>query len=244
MKKKCFIITPIGDEHSLTRKRLDQWMKLIYEPALGKEYTLKHAAQISAPGVITEQILDYIVHADLVPIDYTELNPNVMYEAAIRHISHKLYIQIYPITQRLPFDISNLRAIRYDPDDLQYPTQLRERIKAANIEMQDPNYKVTELLPLKFDIEKIVSDPVKFVDLLKKYLLLPNNNGSLLGNEQNIIEILNTPYDTLFGLPYSNKITCPKCGIIQTMPNSLSWVSLPAGTTRRYKCSNCGTEFQ
>jgi hypothetical protein len=243
MKKKCFIITPIGAEHSPTRKRVDQWEKQIYEPSLGNDFKIIRADQISAPGIITEQILDHIAHADLALIDYTELNPNVMYEAAIRHISHKPFIQIYPITLRLPFDISNLRAISYDPDDLQYPIKLCEKIKAAYLEMQDTGYKVPELLPLKFDLEKIVSDPVRFVEVLKQHLPLTPVKGTLLAQEPHISEVIDSPYDTSLGLN-PNKVMCPKCGIVQTMPISLYWTALPAGVTRRYKCNHCGTEFK
>ena len=195
MKKTCFIITPIGGEQTPIRNRVDQWEKLIYKPALGKHFKIIRADKIAAPGIITEQILNQIVYADLAIIDYTDLNANVMYEAAIRHISHKPFIQIHPITRRLPFDISNLRSIGYDTDDLQYPLKLAKQIKRAYEEMQDQIYKVPEIIPYKFDLEKICSDPLKFVELLKQHLPLSSVNDNLVSYQPRITEVYDYPLD-------------------------------------------------
>jgi hypothetical protein len=245
MKKICFIITPIGDANSQTRYRVDQWMELIYKPALGDIFTLIRADKIAATGIITEQILDKIVHADLAIIDYTDLNPNVMYEAAIRHLSRKKFIQIHPDTLRLPFDINNLRSIPYNSQDLDYPTKLRELIRKFYKEMQDPKYKIPELLPVKFDPEQIVKDPVKFVEILKGHLLLTKEAGnSLLSSEQsNIIEVQNEPTASTNNM---KTIKCPKCGALQTFPNiphSTILGILVASPSTHYKCNICGTEF-
>ena len=102
------------------RKRIDQWSELVYEPAFGKDYKIVRADNMSLPGIITEQIIQLIFDADLVVIDYTGLNPNVMYEAAIRHLCNKPYIQIKEIGVPSPFDIHHLRTISYDPSDLTY----------------------------------------------------------------------------------------------------------------------------
>jgi hypothetical protein len=93
----------------------------------------------------------------------------------------------------LPFDIHNLSAIGYDPQDLQYSQTLCERLKETFKAMQDPNYKVPELLPLKFDLEKIVSDPVKFVELLKQHLQLIQSNNNYASYQPNITEVYDDP---------------------------------------------------
>ena len=245
-KKTCFIITPIGGELTPTRTRVDQWEELIYKPALGKQFKIIRADKISAPGIITEQILNLIVNADLAIIDYTDLNPNVMYEAAIRHISHKPFIQIHPITLRLPFDISNLRSIPYDADDLQYPLKLSKHIKKAYEEMQDQDYKVPEILPFKFDLEKIVSDPVKFVEVLKQYLPSSTLNENLFSYQPKISEVYENPVNTAMGavsLYASNRVKCPACGLIQNiLINPIGTMVL--GPVKHYRCNNCGAEFE
>lgn len=85
-KKVCFVIAPIGEEESETRKRSDQVLKhIITAPVEGLGYEVIRADKISEPGIITSQIIEYIVDADLVVADLTERNPNVFYELALRH---------------------------------------------------------------------------------------------------------------------------------------------------------------
>ncbi len=236
MKKSCFIITPIGTAGSSIRKRVDQWNDLIYSPALDTDFKIIRADKISSPGIITEQILDHIIKSELVIIDYTDLNPNVMYEAAIRHIAKKPFIQICPITQTLPFDINNLRAVRYDPEDLKYPQKLVDDIKECYKLIQDPNYKIPEILPMRFDLEQIVKDPEKFVELLKKYLPITSPQGI----KNNIIEVYEP--NLYFEYP-KNTVKCPNCGTIQSLPYS-STVALNPLNNKHYKCNVCGTEFE
>lgn len=251
-KKNCFIITPIGERGSIIRKRVDQWEKLIYNPAIGDKFELIYAHKISAPGIITEQILQHIINAELVMIDFTDKNPNVMYEAAIRHITHKQFIQIYPITQSLPFDIHYLRAIPYDPESLEYPSKLVKDIKKSYISMQSSDYKVPEILPQKFDLDRICSDPEKFVKLLKEHLVSSSvKDDTLINKQQNIIEIYENSWlspfkDSLASLGISTEtIKCPKCGVIQHFNKSLfnNDILLATGGSKHYKCNNCGTEF-
>jgi hypothetical protein len=83
-EKKCFVISPIGDENSDTRKRSDQIFTYVIEKAVsGFGYTLLRADKISRPGIITSQIIEHILEDELV--DLTGRNPNVFYELALRH---------------------------------------------------------------------------------------------------------------------------------------------------------------
>lgn len=67
LEKDCFIIAPIGDVDSDTRKRSDQILKHVISPAL-KEcgYKATRADQISEPGMITSQVIQHIVDDSLV----------------------------------------------------------------------------------------------------------------------------------------------------------------------------------
>lgn len=60
----CFYITPIGDEDSEARKHADLFMGSLVEPALS-EFGLKvvRADQIGQAGMITRQIIEYIMHS-------------------------------------------------------------------------------------------------------------------------------------------------------------------------------------
>src|SRR3989338_8854008 len=79
-KKICFVISPIGEDDSDTRKRSDQVLKHIITGAVEQlGYEVIRADKISEPGIITHQILQHIVDAPLVIADLTERNPNVFY---------------------------------------------------------------------------------------------------------------------------------------------------------------------
>ena len=78
--KMCFVIAPIGEPDSDTRKRSDQILRHIVRPAVeSKGYTAVRADEISEPGIITSQVIQHVVDDPLVVADLTERNPNVFY---------------------------------------------------------------------------------------------------------------------------------------------------------------------
>ncbi len=83
----CFVIAPIGDEGSETRKRSDQILNHVITPtALSCGYEAIRADKISKSGMITMQIIQHLLDVPLVIADLTDYNPNVFYELAIRHV--------------------------------------------------------------------------------------------------------------------------------------------------------------
>ncbi|MFE6734359.1 hypothetical protein [Microbacterium sp. NPDC057650] len=115
----CFYITPIGSEESDDRKHADLFMGSLVEPAL-KEFGLQvvRADLIGDAGMITRQIIDYIVHSKLVIADLSFHNPNVFYELALRHAVRKPIVQISRAADRLPFDIGQVRTVVVDTTDI------------------------------------------------------------------------------------------------------------------------------
>jgi len=115
--KKCFVISPIGDEGTKDRLRADKVLKYIIEP-VSKEcgYETVRADQISEPGIITSQITERLLHNDLVIADLTDHNPNVFYELAIRHCVGTPVIHLLKKGQRIPFDIHGFRTIHIPID--------------------------------------------------------------------------------------------------------------------------------
>src|SRR5438552_15664428 len=89
-RKICFVISPIGEDDSETRKCSDQVLKhIITGPIEQLGYEVVRADKISEPGIITSQIIEQVVEAALVIADLTEKNPNVFYELALRHVTRK-----------------------------------------------------------------------------------------------------------------------------------------------------------
>ena len=129
-QKTCFVIAPIGDVDSDIRKRSDQLLRHIIRPAAEScGYEAVRADEIQEPGIITSQVIQRVVDADLVVADLTERNPNVFYELAIRHAIRKPFVQIIDEGETLPFDVAVTRTIFVDHHDLDNVAQARSDIE-------------------------------------------------------------------------------------------------------------------
>ena len=128
-EKICFVIAPIGEPESETRKRSDQILRHVISPA-AKEcgYKALRADQISEPGIITSQVIQHIVDDPLVIADLTDRNPNVFYELAIRHAIKKPLVQIIKKGEAIPFDVAGTRTIHVDHHDLDSVEEARNEI--------------------------------------------------------------------------------------------------------------------
>jgi hypothetical protein len=119
-EKNCFVIAPIGDPGSPTRKRSDQVLKYIIKPSVmecGYSEPLR-ADNMDNPGIITSQVIQRITVCSLVVADLSERNPNVFYELAIRHAIRKPLVQMMGRGEVIPFDVSPMRTIMFDIHDL------------------------------------------------------------------------------------------------------------------------------
>ncbi len=128
--KSCFIISPIGDPESDTRKRSDQVLKHIIKPVVEElEYNATRADAISEPGIITSQVIEHLINDDLVIADLTDGNPNVYYELAVRHLIRKPTVHIIQNSQKPFFDVSAQRTIPFDIQNLDMVQECKELLK-------------------------------------------------------------------------------------------------------------------
>lgn len=115
----CFYITPIGGAESDARKHANLFLESIVEPAIRTVgLTVVRADQIDKPGVITRQIIEYILRARLVVADLSFSNANVFYELALRHAARLPVVQIIRHGDAIPFDINQMRTITIDNRDI------------------------------------------------------------------------------------------------------------------------------
>jgi len=122
-EKKCFVIFPIGQKGSNTRKRSETVFKHIICKAL-EDYQLIRADHIEKPGQITMQVIENIVEFPIMIADLTDNNANVFYELSLRHALGKPAILIIQEDQipQVPFDLKDMRIIPYkveDPDRIE-----------------------------------------------------------------------------------------------------------------------------
>jgi len=115
--RTCFVIAPIGDERSSTRRRTDGLLDEVIRPVVGEDgigLDVTAAHELPKPGSITKQVVQHLLSAELVVADLTDLNPNVMYELAVRHAKGRPVVLIADRDTSLPFDITTERAIFYE----------------------------------------------------------------------------------------------------------------------------------
>jgi hypothetical protein len=153
-KQTCFVISPIGDADSETRKRSDKVLKHIITPSVeSMGYSPVRADKISEPGIITTQIIQNIVETPLVIADLTERNPNVFYELALRHATKKPLIQMIKKGEAIPFDVAATRIIHFDIQDLdsvdQAKTEIINQIKAIEAGGGETDNPISVSLDLK-----------------------------------------------------------------------------------------------
>lgn len=152
--KVCFVISPIGEEGSETRERSDQILKhIITGPAEQNGYTVIRADKISEPGIITTQIIEYIVDADLVIADLTEKNPNVFYELAIRHAIRKPLVQMIRKGEIIPFDVAATRIIQFDLQNLDSVASAKEEISSQIKSLEGGNGDFHNPISVSLDLK-------------------------------------------------------------------------------------------
>jgi len=130
--KKCFIITPIGSTESEIRRATEGLIEAVIIPTLinlgFNKDNIAVAHRISESGSINRQIIKRILEDDLAIVNLTGLNPNVMYELAVRHSIAKPVVMLAEDGTGLPFDIVDQRTIFYK-NDMLGAVQLKEDLK-------------------------------------------------------------------------------------------------------------------
>ncbi|MGM4957820.1 hypothetical protein ACT4MK_21315 [Bradyrhizobium barranii] len=136
----CFYISPIGGADSEYRQHSDLFMGTLIEPAVASfGLSLVRADQIDKPGMITKQIMEFLVKARLVIVDMSYHNPNVFYELAIRHMMRLPIVQIVRKADTIPFDVNQMRTVIIDTSDIYsfaprictYQTDISSHIRRA-----------------------------------------------------------------------------------------------------------------
>ncbi len=167
--KRCFVISPIGEEGSVEREHADDVFDYIIKPAMDecgiKAFRSDHIVE---PGLISNQMYDAILNFDMCVAVLTFKNPNVYYELAIAQAANKPVIILLQKGDQLPFDIKDLRCVFYDlkPRNLfekVYISQIIDYIKS----LESVNWKISSQIPGLSSITQ--SDEYEFFEMAQNF---------------------------------------------------------------------------
>lgn len=126
----CFVVSPIGEDGSPTRANADKLFKYIIKPVCEEcGFDAIRVDQLNDANSITQTIINKLDHAELVIADLTEHNPNVFFEMGYRAQTQKPIIHLKSKGEKIPFDVTTIRAFDYDLTDLDNVEQLRDRLQ-------------------------------------------------------------------------------------------------------------------
>lgn len=133
--KVCFMITPIGSEGDEERRHADMVLKHLVTP-VAREAGMEvvRADKIGKPGLITQQIVEYIARSRICIADLSFGNPNAFYEIGVRHTFKLPTIQIIRRGDKIPFDVSQGRTIIVDTSDVY---TIMDKFESARKELKE-----------------------------------------------------------------------------------------------------------
>jgi len=189
--KFCGIVRPIADMGNYTAKHWREVHSVIAEAVEPLGYTLRLVSESDTSGVILTEIVTNLYEDEMVIVDVSGRNPNVMFELGMRLAFEKPAIIVVDDDTPFSFDISPVKHIRY-PRTLRYGdiVKFKGDVAAAvtatiNAGPEKKNYlqqfgpiKVTELGSQSIEMSAVAQDVQEMKRMIASLLNKPDT-GSL-----------------------------------------------------------------
>jgi hypothetical protein len=125
-RRACFVAMPYGE-----KEWFESVKQTVIDAGSAKNFECLVSLDMSAAGQIIEQIWRQLRGAEAVVADLTHSNANVYYEVGLAQALGKEIIFITQDNDKLPFDVSTSRCIRYEKNDLAHLKMKLEKAFAA-----------------------------------------------------------------------------------------------------------------
>lgn len=113
--KTCFVVMPISDSEDYDTGHFGRVYSHLIKPAcVAAGYEVIRADDVRNTNFIILDILKRIISAEIVVVDLSSKNPNVMYELGIRQAFDLPVVLVKDRRTERVFDIQGLRTIDYD----------------------------------------------------------------------------------------------------------------------------------
>jgi hypothetical protein len=140
-ERTCFVIMPFGKKRVGDREvDFDAVYHDIFVPAIGQvrspdgESLLVERADQNSFGTESESLFRYLEYSRLVLCDITSLNPSVFYELGVRYRARSSGTVIFrQVDTPVPFDINQVKAFSYDPQDPDQSCTLISRVLTESL---------------------------------------------------------------------------------------------------------------
>jgi len=170
IERLCFVVMPFGRDQ-LEQRWYRGWYQVVLQSAIQSAgFTPFLSAAHDSPDAINDEIRRHLALDPMVVVDLGGAgpedppNPNVMYELGIRHAFGLPVVLLAWEGQRLPFDISNQRALTCSRDLLDIePTKARLRsflLSAASGQFYNPMAAVGRQAALQAATEEMEPDSI------------------------------------------------------------------------------------
>jgi predicted nucleotide-binding protein len=193
-KKKCFVLSPVGQEGSELSKYYNTFLESIIIPVCNEQgYEATRIENTDAMHLITRNELQLLLEADLVIADLSFLDPHVMYGLGVRHSIGKPTITLIKRGEVVPFDIYTVRVIVYDLYDLDGLATTRKQLSGSISHLEVSKENTSPIIDAKM-INKLTSETE--LNNTKKGISTTEIESSLktlidrIGNLENSVKVI------------------------------------------------------
>ena len=176
---RCFCLMPFNSDFDIVYGTIKQCLS-------EKEIICNRADEITGSTPIISKILTEIIRSQYIIVDITESNPNVYYELGIAHTLKEArnVILIKRRDYKVPFDISHLKYIEYDKNNL----FLLCSILISSINESQTKNAIYHALNVRHIISFHDENNNDFVEYLQNNIpeLIPLITKSLIGESKDI----------------------------------------------------------